>query len=232
MKKTGSNLTLLSMIFIMSLLIANVVTAKIFSTGIFIFGTEIVLPGAVLCYAITFLMTDVIGEIWGKEEANRTVKYGFFIQIMATTLIILTQFLPAVDPAMQASYKMLLGQNWIFVVGSLLAYTCSQTWDVYIFHKIRGKYIKKFGHNKHRWVWNNLSTISSQIIDTLIFITIAFGFGFGWLFNSEMWPTLAFMVLGQYLVKVILALLDTPIFYLLTAKPKEKKDKLNEKYNN
>ena len=217
MKKTNSNLVLLSMLFAVSLIVANVVTAKLFATGVSIFSIPVVLPGAAVCYAITFLMTDVIGEIWGRKEANMAVKFGFIAQILATTLIMLTQKLPAADPSMQTAYDMLLGQNWIFVIGSLAAYFASQSWDVYFFHNVRDKYIKKYGHNKHRWIWNNLSTMTSQIIDTVVFILIAFGFGFGWLFDKNMWAPLGAMLVGQYVFKFILALLDTPIFYLLTA---------------
>lgn len=218
MKKTNGNLILLSMIFVVSLVIANVVTAKTINTGIPLFGSTIILPGAALCYAITFLMTDVVGEIWGKKEANMIVKFGFIGQLLATALIVFTQFLPATDPVMQSSYEMLLGQNLIFVIGSLVAYYVSQSWDVFIFHKIRNKFIKEEGNNKKRWIWNNLSTMTSQILDTVIFIGIAFGIGFGWLFKAEMLPTLGAMMVGQYLIKFILALLDTPFFYLMTRK--------------
>ena len=77
MKKTNSNLIGINMLFVVALVISNVVTAKLFATGINIFGIALTLPGAALCYAITFLATDVIGEIWGKAEANRTVRWGF-----------------------------------------------------------------------------------------------------------------------------------------------------------
>jgi hypothetical protein len=206
------------MIFVVGLVIANVVTAKTIETGIPLFGGTIQLPGAALCYAITFLMTDVIGELWGKEEANVCVKWGFIGQILATCLIIFTQQLPATNSAMQDAYNMLLGQNWIFVVGSLVAYYVSQSWDVWVFHKIRSHFN---AHSSKRWIWNNLSTWTSQIWDTVIFIGISFGLGFGWLFNKETLPTLGAMMVGQYLLKFILACLDTPIFYLLTRKSKE-----------
>lgn len=216
MKKTTNNLVLLSMVFGISLVIANVVTSKLINTHIPLFGGNIVLPGAAVCYAITYLCTDVIGEIWGAKEANMCVKFGFIGQILATTLIVFTQKLPALDPTMQSSYDMLLGQNWIFVVGSLVAYYLSQSWDVKVFHSIRQKYLKKHNNTKHRWIWNNLSTLSSQIIDTVVFIGISFGLGFGWFFDKNMWIPLTTMMVGQYLLKALLALLDTPIFYLLT----------------
>lgn len=222
MKKTQNNLSILQIIFTVSLVISNVVTSKLFYTGVPLFGTLITLPGAVLCYAITFLVTDIIGEIWGKKEANTTVRYGFIGQILATVLIIFTKYIPAADSATQEAYVTLLGQNYIFVIGSLIAYYTSQTWDVYIFHKIRNKFMK-YGKNKGmRWIWNNASTMTSQIIDTVLFISISFGIGFGWLFDTAMWPQLFTMMIGQYLFKFFLALFDTPFFYVFTRKSKQK----------
>lgn len=218
MKKTNKNLMLCGMVFAVSLVIANVVTAKTIATGIPLFGTTIALPGAAVCYAITFLMTDVVGEIWGKKEAQTIVYWGFLCQLLATGLIIFTQVLPAVDPAMQNAYDMLLGQNLVFVIGSMVAYFASQSWDVFIFHKIRNAVLKGGGSEKARWLWNNASTMTSQIIDTVIFIGIAFGIGFGWLFDPVMLPALGAMMVGQYLLKFCLAAIDTPIFYLLTHK--------------
>lgn len=217
MKKTNSNLIGINMVFVVALVISNVVTAKLIYTGIGLFGTILTLPGAALCYAITFLATDVIGEIWGKQEANRTVRWGFIGQVLATLLIILTQYLPAADPEAQIAYNRLLGQNWIFVIGSMVAYFASQSWDVFFFHKIRDKYIAGHGStNGGRWIWNNASTMTSQIIDTVLFIGISFGIGFGWFFDKSMWPSLAAMMVGQYLLKFLLAALDTPFFYMLT----------------
>lgn len=215
MKKTNDNLSLCRMAFAVSLVISNVVTAKLIMTPIVLFGVNITLPGAALCYAITFLMTDVIGEIWGKEEANKTVILGFICQVLATALIIFTKYLPAVDPATQEAYNAILGQNYIFVIGSLVAYFASQTWDVWVFHKIRERFEKD--HSK-RWIWNNASTMTSQIIDTVLFIGISFGIGFGWFFHQEMWTTLAAMMFGQYGLKFLLAIIDTPFFYLMTRK--------------
>lgn len=219
MRKTENNLSLFRMIFGVGLIISNVVTAKLIYTGINLFGVTVSLPGAALCYAITFLMTDVIGEIWGRDEANKTVIFGFICQMLATALIVLTGFLPAADLSVQAAYDTVLGQNYIFVVGSLIAYFASQSWDVWIFHKIRDRYISKHGNSRRgRWIWNNLSTMTSQIIDTVLFIGVSFGIGFGWLFDKEMHSALFAMMIGQYVLKFLLAIIDTPFFYLLTRK--------------
>lgn len=209
-------LSVLQGIFVTSLVIANVVAGKVVDLNITMFGIQLLLPGAVFAYIITFLMTDVIGEVHGKEAAKQTVKIGFITQIIATVLIILTQFLPAADADVQEAYKVLLGQNYMFVIGSLAAYFASQSWDVFVFHKLRSYFVRNKGHNRDRWIWNNVSTITSQLIDTVIFIGVAFGIGFGWLWAPGMLPVLLGMMLTQYIFKIGLSLLDTPVFYLLT----------------
>lgn len=198
MKKTNDNLIAINAVFIMSLLIANVVAGKVVD----LFG--FIVPAAVVAYGITFLCTDVINEIWGKEEAQKTVKLGLKIQLASTALILLAIWSPpAVFAAdFNVAFKTVLGQNVRVVFASLTAYTISQTHDVISFNFWRNK-----TKGKHKWLRNNASTLVSQIIDTAIFITIAF-----W----GMVPNLLWMIISQYVVKAIIALLDTPFFYLLT----------------
>ena len=203
MRKTEKNLMLLNCLFVVSLIIANVVASKIVSFW------GLVVPAAIVAYPVTFLITDVIGEIWGKDEANRTVKIGFICQIFSLILITLAIMLPVAPFAdNQLEFKSILGQSFRCVLASLIAYICSQSWDVFVFHKL-----KNINGEKHKWLRNNLSTMTSQIIDTAIFITIAF-------WGSV--PNIITMILSQYLVKLVYALLDTPFFYILTRKRKEK----------
>ena len=218
MKKTNTNLMLCAMVFAVALVISNVITAKTVQTGIPLFGSTILVPSAVICYCVTFLMTDVIGEIWGKKEARVVVLGGFACQVLATCLILVGEVLPAADPSMQTAYDMLLGQNAVFVIASMTGYLLAQSWDVFLFHRIRNRVLVRGGSVRSRWIWNNASTMTSQAIDTVVFIGIAFGFGFGWLFDPAMLPQLGAMMVGQYLCKFVLAALDTPIFYLLTRK--------------
>ena len=216
MKKTNTNLMLCAMVFAVALVVSNVITAKTVQTGIPLFGSTILVPSAVICYCVTFLMTDVIGEIWGRKEAQTVVFGGFACQILASCLILIGQLLPAADAGMQASYEMLLGQNAVFVVASMTGYLLSQSWDVFVIHKIRTRMLSSGKTARSRWVWNNASTMTSQLIDTVVFIGIAFGFGFGWLFDPAMLGQLGAMMVGQYLCKLALAALDTPVFYFLT----------------
>ena len=206
MKKSPENLLALGMLFAVALVLSNVVAAKVVATGIPFPGGTLAFPGAVFCYAITFLVTDVVGEIWGRREARAVVRWGFAAQVLAAALLLFTQALPAASPAVQDAYRTLLGQNWAFAGASLAAYALSQSWDVFVFHRIRGR----------RWIWNNVSTMSSQLLDTVVFVGLAFGCGLGWLFDPAMRPALLSLMLGQYLVKLALAALDTIPFYLLT----------------
>lgn len=221
MKKTDGNFIILFTLFVISIVIANVVGSRVITTGISIFGIELCGSGGAITYAVTFLCTDIIGELWGKKKANSVIKYGFLGQVFATLCIVLTQLFKAVDCNIDEAYKTLLGQNWIFVIGSLTAYYCSQSWDVFIFHKIRDAYIKKHGTRKGgRWIWNNASTMTSQMIDTVVYASISFGIGQNWFFTQGMFKTFIGLVIGQYLIKMFLALLDTPFFYLFTNEKK------------
>lgn len=203
MRKTEKNLSLLNCLFVVSLIVANVVASKIVSFW------GLVVPAAIVAYPVTFLITDVIGEIWGKEEANRTVKIGFVCQLFSLLLIGLAILLPVASFAdNQTEFTAILGQSFRCVLASLIAYICSQSWDVFVFHKLKDK-----TGNSKKWLRNNLSTMTSQIIDTAIFITIAF-------WGSV--PNIFTMIFSQYLVKLVYALLDTPFFYILTRKRKEK----------
>lgn len=213
MKKTTNNLILLTTLFVASLLTSNIISSNgMIYTNIFIGKIQLLAPAAVLAYAITFLCTDVIGQIWGKKEANFAVICGLISQILCSLLIFITPIL--FKPWFEGSdtYSALNSLGW-FTLGSLIAYCCSQTWDVFIFHKLKDKFDND---PKKRWIWNNGSTMTSQIIDTVIFISIGFGIGLG-----MRGLDLVGIMIGQYCIKFCLALLDTPIFYLLTRTRKE-----------
>ena len=100
MKKTNENLVILITLFAISIVIANVTGARTITTGLHIGPIELALSGGAITYAVTFLCTDIIGEIWGKATAKRVVKYGFIGQIFATACIMLTGVFPATDAVM------------------------------------------------------------------------------------------------------------------------------------
>ena len=174
--------------------IANVIAAKVIPIGPF------VINAGVLVYASTFLITDVIAEIWGKSEARKAVWAGFFANIALVLFVLVAVNLPTADFAAEIgkSFDMVFGLTPRIVLGSMIAYLVSQHWDVFFFHKIRD-----WTKGKHLWLRNNLSTITSQIIDSVLFVTIAF---YGVI------PITGLMI-GYFVVKVTVAIADTPFAY-------------------
>lgn len=219
MKKNEKNLIILIICFITALLTANIISSNgMILTNIYLGSIQLLAPAAVLAYAITFLSTDIISQIWGKKYANFTVICGLIAQCMCTLLIFLTPIIFKPWFIGSDTYTSLNSLGW-FTFGSLVAYSASQTWDVFIFHKIKDWAEKKYGiatYNKHRWLWNNGSTMTSQIIDTIIFIGIGFGIGLGYS-GTELFG----LMIGQYCIKFVLALCDTPFFYFFTRYIKE-----------
>jgi len=221
MKKNDRNLHILYMIFAALLVCANCIAAKQIPVGTW-FGLSISITVGIICYPFTFLITDIIGEIWGKKEAQRAVIGGFIGQIIAVLLIVLANLIPGNDSQTTLSFNSILGSNWILTIGSLTACLLSQTWDVWVFHKIRNKYIKKHGSTKGgKWIWNNASTITSQLIDSIVFyiglIIMLRTQGIILPFN-----VIVTTIFVYWLIKIIIALLDTPFFYFFTRKADKK----------
>ena len=182
-------------IFIASLTIASVLASKIIQ----IFGLYV--PAGVLAYAITFFCTDVISEIWGKPRARSTVIGGFIALIVVLILIQLGLNWPrAPFWNQETAFQSILGSTTRIIVASLAAYLISQLHDVWAFH-----FWKKMTKDRHLWLRNNLSTAVSQLIDSILFISIAF-------YGSM--PILP-LIIGQWIIKFAIAALDTPVVYLV-----------------
>lgn len=217
MKKNNKNLHIMYMVFAALLVCANLMAAKQVPVGKW-FGLDIAITAGVICYPFTFLVTDIIGELWGKKEAQRAVLGGFIGQIIAVIMIVIANAMPGSDPVMAEMFNSVLGSNWILTVGSLVACLLSQTWDVLVFHKIRDAYIKKHGSTKGgKWIWNNVSTISSQLIDSVVFyiglLVMLRTQGVILPFN-----VIVTTIFVYWLIKIVIALLDTPFFYFFTRK--------------
>ena len=216
MKKTEKNLIILNMLFAAALVCANCIAAKQLPVGKW-FGQDIAITAGILCYPLTFLITDIVSEIWGKQQANRTVRFGFVSQIVVIILITIANLLPGSDPATSAAFNSVLGSNWILVVGSLLACILSQTFDVFLFHKIRDRQIAKHHNTKAKWIRNNVATILSQLIDSVVFyiglIIMLKVNGITLPFN-----VCVITILSYWIIKTVIAICDTPFFYLFTRK--------------
>ena len=191
------NVNLLLGLFVGLLVISNVISAKLFVLG------AIILPVASIVYVLTYPITDVISEVYGKKKAQEVIKIGFITQIaVLIVLMIAINLPPAPFFEMQTEYATILGAGIRVIFASLTAYVVSQFIDVHIFHKLK----EKHGESK-LWLRNNASTMTSQFIDTIIFITIAF-------YGVMPVSALIGLVITQYLFKVVIAIVDTPLVYL------------------
>jgi len=204
-KSEDRSFILLVSIFVGALVISSILASKIIT----IF--RLFVPAGVLAYCITFVATDVISEIWGRERAGRVVFSGF-VALLVTFLLIRLALLWDAAPIWrgqeafssvlgsgQEAFSSVLGSTSRIIAASLVAYLASQYHDVWAFHVWR-----KATRERHLWLRNTASTVVSQFIDTLIFITIAF---YGTI------PVIP-LIEGQYVIKVLIALLDTPFVYL------------------
>lgn len=186
--------TLLVGLFVGGLVSAAVISSKIIT----VFG--IAVPAGVLAYSITFAVSDVVSEVWGPERAGDMIMAGFASLVCATFICWLAVVWPAAGFwTNQEAFAGVIGSTPRIVAASLLAYVVSQKHDVWLFH-----IIKKKTSGRALWLRNNLSTAISQLMDSTIFITVAF---WGILPVGE-------IILGQWIVKLLIAALDTPIVYV------------------
>ena len=197
MTKAAQAMMLMGGIFAALLVAANAAGSKIIDVGPL--GAA---SATVFAYAITFLITDVVSDVFGKEAAGRIVWLGFGAVLLAVGFFQIALVAPsAVFFDGQPAFEKVFGISWRLLLGGLVAYLVSQFLDIRIFHLIKNL-------TNGRWLWlrNNVSTLISQLVDTSIFITVAF-YGV----YDELWT----IIIGQYLIKVIIAIVDTIPAYLL-----------------
>ncbi|GEL76199.1 queuosine precursor transporter [Tenuibacillus multivorans] len=184
----------------MSTVVANLQVLKMVE----LFGVTATLGNIV--YGSIFLATDILNEKYGKNEARKAVWLGFFTLITMTIVMqIALRFEPAETDQVNGALQTLFDLVPQVAIGSLLAYIVSQNADVLIFSKLK----EKFSSNRFLWLRNNLSSMTSQLLDTFIFCIIAF-----WgIFTTDfsVWLELFF---STYFIKFIVAAFDTPFMYI------------------
>ncbi|MUV57481.1 queuosine precursor transporter [Halogeometricum sp. CBA1124] len=177
-------------------------------------GATVLMPGAALAYALTFFASDCYSELYGRRAATVMVNVGFAMNFVLLALVWGTIFMPAANPEFAGQFRTVLASGTNVVAGSLLAYVVSQNWDVFAFHRIR-----EVTGGDHLWLRNVASTATSQAIDTVIFVTVAFYVAPRLLGIGEAFPpsVVLSLVVGQYLLKLLIAVVDTPFVYAVVA---------------
>ena len=191
----------LSAIFIASLVTCNLIANKFVTVDL---GFKVFIVSAgILPYPLTFLVTDLISELYGQKKANLVVFSGF----VASMFVLLFLWLGGQFNAIPSSivnddiYNSVFQNAWRIIAASMIAYLFAQFIDVRIFH-----FWKRLTNGKHLWLRNNGSTIASQLVDTTLVIMILFV----GVWESEQ---IISAIIDGWLFKMLMAAIDTPIIY-------------------
>lgn len=204
---------ILAGLFIASLVTCNLIFRKFFfwepfqgeesSTWTYVFEQSV----GLLPYPITFLITDLISEIFGRRKANQVVIAGLAASLFVLLIVTVAGAVPATEwsPVSDDQFYHVFGQTILAVGSSMIAYLVAQFVDIRIFH-----FWKRVTKGKHLWLRNNFSTITSQFIDTLTILLLLCSGG------EIAWAMFGVLLINGFAFKVLVALLDTPLFYLVT----------------
>lgn len=198
-------------LFMVSLVMAAITAVKVqaFHIGPFV----LLVPAGTLAFGLTYLATDVISEVWGRGYALAVVFSGLILRFLMLFLTLyalnVEQYVGFIDvaeqwtPERQAALENILGSSNRINIAGMVAFGISALSDVLIFHFLRQR---DAGKNR-LWLRNNISTMVSQALNSCIFILVAFGGVFSW-------AQIASLILGQIIVKLSVAALDTPLIYV------------------
>jgi uncharacterized integral membrane protein (TIGR00697 family) len=198
----------LSGLFITSLVVSNLIFQKFFYWRPFeisVFGNQLFeLSVGILPYPITFLITDLISEIYGKKKANQLVIAGIFASFFSMGILWVANIVPALEnsPIDDATFQDVFALSPVAVLASMMAYLSAQFVDIRLYH-----FWKKLTQGRMLWLRNNFSTFSSQFIDTVSVISLLS------LFGVLEWDLFWGLVLSGFLFKILVAALDTPLLY-------------------
>ncbi len=194
---------ILSALFIASLVVSNLIFQKFFYWDFFGLYTFEISVG-ILPYPVTFLITDIISEVYGKKKANLVVTTGIFASFFSLLIVYAADAVPATawSPIGNSLFEKVFGATAIAVFASMVAYLMAQYIDIQLFH-----FWKRLTKGKHLWLRNNFSTFLSQFVDTFSVLFLLCSFG------KIDWELFSGLLLSGFLFKVLIAALDTPFLY-------------------
>ncbi|WP_242130713.1 queuosine precursor transporter [Aestuariivivens marinum] len=200
---------LLGALFITSLVVSNLIFQKFFywyPFDIEFFGSKLFeISVGILPYPLTFLITDLISEIYGKKRANDVVVTGIFASLFSLLIILVASKVPATSWSYvnDELFTKVFGNSVIAVFASMLTYLFAQFIDIQIYH-----FWKRLTQGKYLWLRNNFSTWFSQFVDTFTIVFLLCSFGI------IEWVNFKGLLVSGFLFKVIVAACDTPFLYI------------------
>lgn len=204
-------------LFVAALISTQILAIKLLAlplpTELPFIGSVIIVPAGVIAYSITYFVSDCYTELFGRRAAQIMVNIGFAMNFVLLALLWIAIAAPASDSGVDAAtFANVLAPGTNIILGSLIAILISQNWDVIAFH-----FIGKQTHGRYLWLRNIGSTATSQLIDTVFFIALAYAVVPTFTGIGEALPVgiIIQLIAGQYLLKFLIALLDTPFVYLV-----------------
>jgi queuosine precursor transporter len=187
-------------LFVSSMVIVNTLGTKITT----MFGVRVSV--GILFMPLLFLITDIIGEVHGRKRAQFFVRVSSGILVFMFMMIMICIKLPAnASWGLQEQYVTIFGSSLRMTFASIVSFIISQSYDVIAFD-----FWKNRTKGRHLWLRNNLSTMTSQFIDTTIFMFLAF-----YMMTPKFTiPFIFSLIIPYWLFKVAFALLDTPLCYI------------------
>jgi hypothetical protein len=195
-EKRYKHLGTISVLFVSVLLISNIVSTKIIDLGFFSFD------GGTLIFPLSYIFGDILTEVYGFRQSRRVIWLGFICALLMSSTIIVIGKLPA-DPNWpnQSAYDVILGLTPRLVIASLIAYFAGEFSNSVILAKMKIL-------TKGKWLWSRTiaSTVVGQLLDSLLFIIVAFS---GILANE----LLISLIISNYIFKLLFEVMLTPVTY-------------------
>lgn len=203
MSKRQKLYTILASIFLTALILAEITGSKLIQSkvteDIFFTMTMGVIP-----FPVTFLVTDLVNEYYGKPGIRFVTFLGMFMIAFTYAILLIDMSIPAASfsPVRDEAFNSVFGQSNRIILGSLAAYLVGQFIDVQIFH-----YIRKRTHEKFLWLRATGSTFVSQLIDSFVVLFIAFS-------GKIPYDQIVNIGITNYIYKFFIAIALTPLIYL------------------
>lgn len=207
---------ILAGLFIASLVVCNLIVQKFFLWEPFGIREFFFLSAGILPYPLTFLVTDILSECYGKRRANQVVMAGLVASVFVVMVVWTADRIPSIGGVdvddgtaiagedFDAMFHQIFGKTGRAVAASMIAYLGAQLVDIQLFH-----FWRRLTRGRHLWLRNNASTVFSQLLDTTLVVSLLF-------LGTEMAPRIPQMIAAGWAFKALAALLDTPLFYLAT----------------
>ncbi|MBI34511.1 MAG: hypothetical protein CMP67_04015 [Flavobacteriales bacterium] len=191
-------------LFVAFLVVCNLIANKFVAVSTFFREEPFILSAGILPYPITFLITDLLSEFYGRKRTAIVIFTGFIASILIIAILKLGALFPSIEesPVSSETYAIVFGNSWRVIGASMIAYIMAQLIDVQLY-----EFWKKRTKGKMLWLRNNGSTIFSQLVDTILVVLVLF-------IGIKSYEQIVSIIIDGWVFKVVCAIVDTPIIYV------------------